>query len=533
MKNPTPQEVEKLFSLKLVGYNCRRYDNHILYAAYLGYTNQQIYELSQKLIYKNTGYFSQAYNISYADIYEFSSVKQSLKKWELELGINHVESELPWDEPVSDEDYPKVESYCVNDVEATEAVLENRKQDFVARQILADLSGLSVNSTTQQHTSKIIFGEDRRPQDKFQYTNLAEMFPGYEFDMGTSKYRDEITGEGGYVYAEPGVYEDVALLDVASMHPTSIEQLNLFGEYTQNFSQLKAARLAIKHKDFDSAKKMLGGKLARHLGDEEQAEALSYALKIVINIVYGMTSAKFDNSFRDPRNIDNIVAKRGALFMIDLKHMVQEQGFTVAHIKTDSIKIPNATPEIIQMVMEFGAKYGYEFEHEATYDRFALVNDAVYLARVGWAPKESKIGTWEAVGAQFQHPYVFKTLITKEPVTVDELAEIKTVATALYLDFGVEDMSGLSGESKMHFVGRAGKFIPVLPGCGGGALLRIDKDGEKFHSANGAKNHLWMEAEMVKALGLESKIDYSYYEQLVYEARETLARYCDVNVFLS
>ena len=166
------------------------------------------------------------------------------------------------------------------------------------------------------------------------------------------------------------------------MHPTSIEQLDLFGEYTEKFSDLKKARVAIKRKDFDAAKEMMGGKLARHLNDPSQAKALSDAHKIAINSVYGLTSARFENSFKDPRNIDNIVAKRGALFMIDLKHAVQQKGFQVVHIKTDSIKIPNATPEIIQFVMDFGAqpKYGYEFEHEATYSKFCLVNDAVYIA---------------------------------------------------------------------------------------------------------------------------------------------------------
>ena len=111
---------------------------------------------------------------------------------------------------------------------------------------------------------------------------------------------------------------------------------------------------------------MLGGKLAPYLSDPGTANDLAYALKIVINIVYGLTSAKFDNAFRDTRNIDNIVAKRGALFMIDLKHFIQEKGYKVVHIKTDSVKIPDATPEIIQAVTEFGKKYGYDFEHEAT-----------------------------------------------------------------------------------------------------------------------------------------------------------------------
>jgi hypothetical protein len=363
MINPTADEIEDIMKLRLVGFNNRRYD------------------LSQKIINNNrNAMFGEAYNISYADIYDFSSKKQSLKLFGVELGMHHMELDLPWDQDVPEEMVEKVVEYCCNDVLLTEATFKARKQDFVARQILSELSGLPVNSTTQAHTARIVFEGDKNPQASFVYTDLSEEFPGYEFDHGTSTYRGEVTGEGGYVYAEPGIYENVALLDVASMHPTTIERLNLFGEYTENFSALKAARLAIKHRDYDAAGSMLGGRLRPYLDNPEQAEALSYALKIVINIVYGLTSAKFSNPFRDPRNIDNIVAKRGALFMIELKHAVQEKGYQVVHIKTDSIKIPNADPPIIDFITNFGDKYGYTFEHEATYDKLALVNDAVYVA---------------------------------------------------------------------------------------------------------------------------------------------------------
>src|SRR5690606_27029767 len=100
-------------------------------------------------------------------------------------------------------------------------------------------------------------------------TKLEEIFPGYQFDAGKSTYMGETTGEGGYVYAEPGMYENVAVLDVASMHPTSIEQLNLFGdEYTQNFTALKQARLAIKRRDYDTGRYLLDGKLAQFLPAE-------------------------------------------------------------------------------------------------------------------------------------------------------------------------------------------------------------------------------------------------------------------------
>lgn len=513
MINPSPMDIEALFKLKLVGFNNRRYDNHILWARFLGYNNEQLFKLSQKIIDHNvvSAMFGEAYNLSYADIFDFASVKMGLKKWQIELGIHHQELDIPWDQPVPEELIPKVVEYCCNDVVSQEKVFHARKQDFVARQILADLSGLSVNETTAKHAARIIFGDDRNPQRSFVYTRLAEQFPGYTFERGKSQYRGIVTGEGGLVHGEPGIYENVALLDVASMHPTSIILLGLFGEYTKNFEALVEARLAIKAVDYDKARQVLGGKLAKYLDDPKVAKDLADALKIVINSVYGLTSAKFDNPFRDSRNVDNIVAKRGALFMVDLKQAIEEQGFSVAHIKTDSVKIPEATPEIIQFVKDFGAKYGYTFEHETTYDAFCLVNDAVYIARKG--------DKWDAVGAQFQHPYVYKTLFTGEEIVFDDLCETKQVGQGhMYLDFR-PDVPGVPDAASMHFVGRTGRFVPVLPGNGGGTLYRV-KDGKNY-AVTGTKGHLWLEASVAKGFGRDA-IDMSYFEKLAEDARNTI-----------
>lgn len=522
MINPSSIDIEDLLQFKLIGFNNRRYDNHILYARLVGYNNEQLFRLSQRIVNgQRTAMFGEAYNLSYADVYDFSSKKQSLKKFEIELGLHHQELGLPWDQPVPENMWDKVAEYCINDVVATEAVFNARKQDFVAREILADISGLSVNDTTQMHTAKIIFGNDPRPQSKFVYTDLSEMFPGYKFEAGHSEYRGEDPGEGGYVYAEPGMYTDVALLDVESMHPNSLINLNAFGPYTENFKQLLDARLAIKHEDFDTARQMLGGALAPYLESEQQAKELSYALKIVINSVYGLTSAKFDCKFKDPRNVDNIVAKRGALFMIDLKHEVQDRGYTVAHIKTDSIKIPNADKKIIDFVMKFGKKYGYTFAHEATYSKICLVNQSTYIAKDGF-------DLWTATGAQFQVPYVFKTLFSHEPIEFKDLCETKTVTSALYLDMN-ETLD--EDQHDYHFVGKAGLFCPMLPGSGGGVLLRQTKDGG-FAAATGTKGYRWMEAEMVKELNKENEIDHSYYQHLVDEAVKEISLYGDFEWFI-
>lgn len=608
MINPTSAEIEELMRFRLVGFNCRRYDNHILYARLMGYTNEQLFSLSNRIINGSANcFFGEAYNVSYTDVYDFCSKKQSLKKWEIELGIHHQELGLPWDQPVPEEMWTKVAEYCDNDVIATEAVFNARKADFTARQILADVAGMTVNDTTNSLTTKIIFGNNRKPQDQFNYRFMGEVtpdcepwtitedmvlydhlgdenftlfnkdgkpvFPGYTFEGGKSIYRGEEVGEGGYVYAEPGMYSNITLLDIASMHPSSIVAEELFGpEYTKRFNEILQARIAIKHKEFDKAKKMLNGALAKYLTDEAAAADLAQALKIAINSVYGLTLASFDHPFRDNRNKDNIVAKRGALFMVNLKHEVQRRGFTVAHIKTDSIKIPDATPEIIQFVMDYGKQYGYNFEHEATYDRMCLVNDAVYIAKY----KDGKhAGEWTATGTQFQVPYVFKKLFSKEPIEFEDMCETKSVTSALYLDmneglpdvselekelerivkrakeFGVTmDLSGNSGDAELdplvkeiakghnyHFIGKVGQFCPIKPGCGGGILLRETenkKTGEKgYAAATGSKGFRWLESEMVRELGKENDIDRTYYNNLVDEAVKSLSSYGDFERFVA
>ena len=523
MINPEPHEIEDLLRYRLIGFNCRRYDNHILYARLIGYSNEQLYKLSQRIIDKKSSdaMFGEAYNLSYTDVYDFAAKKQSLKKWEIELGISHKELGLPWDQPVPEERWVEVAEYCDNDVLATEAVFNHLKGDWTARQILAEVAGMTVNDTTNSLTARIIFGKEKKPKlvytdlatgeasdPAYQRTDILTAFPGYEFKDGKNMYRGDDLGKGGYVYAEPGMYTNVALLDIASMHPNSAIAMNVFGEYTQHFKDILDTRIAIKHKDYATAKKLFGGRLAPYLEDESTAKDLAQALKIAINSVYGLTSANFDNPFRDIRNKNNIVALRGALFMRTLQDEVQKRGFIVAHIKTDSIKIVDATPEIIDFCMEFAKQYGYTFEHEATYDRMCLVNDAVYIAKY-------KDGDWTATGTQFQIPYVFKTLFSKEPITFEDMCETKSVTSALYLDMN-EDLP--ENEHDYVFIGKVGRFCPIKSGCGGGVLCReaIDpKTGEKkYASATGAKGYRWLESETVKILEKENDIDRSYYNRL-------------------
>lgn len=677
MINPKPFEIEELIRQSLIGFNCRRYDNHMLYGRLMGFSNMNLYSLSGKIINggkRNDAFFGEAYNISKTDIFDFASAgnKKSLKKLEIEmvqkaenelsnarrrlnsgetisevsewLGVSvdvlksyidgtlrltmHHELGMDWNKPVPEELWVKVAEYCDDDVIATEAAMNYLAADWTARQILADIAGMTVNDTTNSLTTRIIFDRVKNPQSEFNWRDLSQpvhelkqevykflkeatpemmevthgedesllpYFPGYTYEKGVSTYRGEEVGEGGYVYAEPGMYGNVALLDIASMHPHSVIAECLFGpRFTRRFKEIVDGRVSIKHKAWDEVNHILDGKLGPYIkkvqSGEMTAKQLANALKTAINSVYGLTSAAFENAFRDPRNKDNIVAKRGALFMVNLKNEVQARGHTVAHIKTDSIKIPDADKDIIQFVMDYGKRYGYTFEHEATYDKMCLVNDAVYIARYddpdncmskyGYIPgdvKDHPLG-WTATGKQFAVPYVFKTLFSGEAIDFKDMCETFSVSGALYLDMNeklpdVEDTekafqkklkdAGLKFEDwqdmkaagtttqldamteralreleeaiaeghDYHFIGKVGEFTPIKEGCGGGLLMR--EAGGKYSAASGTKGYRWMESEMVSSLNRQDDIDRSYYEKLVNDAVETISQYGDFEWFRS
>ena len=384
--------------------------------------------------------------------------------------------------------------------------------------------------------------------------DFINAFPGYEYVNGKNIYRGVDVGKGGYVYNQNGAYSNVALLDIQSMHPHSIISLNAFGEYTQNFKDMLDARIAIKHGEFDRAKQMMGGKLSPYLNDKSKAKDLSNALKTGLNSCYGLTAANFPNPMRDNRNKNNFIALKGALLMKTLQDEVTARGFTVCHIKTDSIKIANATREIIDFAMEFVKPYGYKFEHEATYDRMCLVNGSTYIAKYAsteWCQKEygyipddnakaeKENEMWTATAKQFQVPFVFKTLFSKEPIEFEDLCEVKEVKTAIYIDMN-ENLP--EGDHDYHFVGKIGNFCPIKPGCGGGVLVRENKseDGTvKYDSVTGTLKpdketpYRWLEAEAVKALGKEGDIDKSYYRKLVDDAVEAISEYCDFERFVA
>lgn len=617
MENPGFEELEYLFNnYRLVGFNNKDYDNIVVYKRWkMKLDNLHTYYISRDIVQNgNKAGKTAAKFISYTDIYDYlpTMKRQSLKEFEIDLGIHHEELGLPWDKPVDEKLWSQVEKYCSYDVEATRTLWFATQPEFKAREILAELTGMTVNDSTNELSQQLIFGDEKNPQIDFNYRFMGEcepghtcrmeddgvtciqddgkiIFPGYKFDGYNSSYLDvDKVGEGGYIYYEPGMYDDVWTFDVSGQHPASIIAEKLFGdEYTAVFADIVKLRTLIKHKDFESAKKMFDGKVAKYLDNPDDAKALSNALKVVVNSVYGMTFSTHNFRCRDDRNIDNIVAKRGSLFMINLRYLVQKMGYTVLHCKTDSIKVQHPDKKVYDFIMEYGKKFGYNFEIEHKFEKICLVNKAVYIAKVTeddpeWldacekAKKDNKpVPTrWTATGTQFAVPYVFKSLFSKEPIEFKDFCEKKKVQGVIYKDMNeeledvslyervkktrdkidrdvkvtnkarieAEEYSYLSEEeldaeiAKGHnymFVGKVGNFVPIKPGCNGGILYRYDDKKDMYAAVTGTDGYRWEEAEIIQKTNRQQDIDESYHQNLADKAAEAINTYGDFEWFVS
>ena len=460
--NPSQDELYKLFTNEaLVGFNNYRYDDYILYYALMGYGPLELFSVSQQLIQEHASnkLSFKAHDVSYLDLYEIASTKQSLKKWEVDLGLPYDELDIDWNEPLAPELWDRVAAYNRNDTAVLPGLLDAIYGDYEAVELLSQLSGLPLNRTINAHTTQFIFtkkdGTHVKPDSSYtQYTDLRTIFPGYEFDKYKgSSYLGLNPSNGGYVYSNPGIYKRVVELDIKSMHPTSMKELNYFGPFTENYAALMDVKFFLSDDKLDEAKEALPI-LGPILDDPHtNIKAVIKAVKRALNSAYGLTSATFDNALKNPQNVDNIVAKRGALFMIQLQRKLEEAGTTVVHIKTDSIKVADPTEELIHDIQEFGKQYGYTFEFEDEYAPFTLIDKAQLI---GYSNAHQ---SWHAIGTKFINPYTYKTLFSHEDYVLDDYARtIQSRVGKLYLG----DL----------FIGRIGSFVASE----NGSILTVHKD---------------------------------------------------------
>ncbi len=134
---------------------------------------------------------------------------------------------------------------------------------------------------------------------------------------------------------------------------------------------------------------------------------------------------------------------------------------------------------------------------------------------------------WTTIGAQFQHPYVYKSLFSKEKLEISDYYEAKSVNKgAMYLD--MENQEGELDLSKMRHIGKTGQFVPVADR--GGTLYRVH-DG-KFYAVSGTKGFKWVEATVAKEME-HLETDLIYFDKLVDNAKKQIDKFGSFEEFVT
>lgn len=538
--NPSSADVRRMVEGDFAAFNGVRYDNVILYLrAYRETSIEECYQFSYKIIHYREPGPREARDLSKFDIYDIldNENRMGLKKLEIKYHMKHLEMETNWDAPLSGPDeLDKLIKYCDWDVIAAKEVISRNKGSLAARMMLTAFAAArctvaksTYNTPENTLTQRLIIGNDiyKNPQGSYYHRDFSKpvteidapmrawlvkdgrlgsldnfvawngeksilpFWPGYEFKfiqkerngkvvtLPYSIYRDIEIGEGGLVLFFPGIYYNTICLDVNGEHPTSLRLEYGLGPYTEPFAQLNDAKDYLKHKEFDKMADLMDGLFVPFLEDKTIIKPMRNAVKRACNAVYGQSCAHYENPLRDPNNKDNFVAKRGSLFMVDLYFAVLEKGFQVAHTKTDSIKIPNWTPELVDWVIDFGHYYGYNFEIEHKFEKFCLVNGSTYIAKLAeddaeWMEaRDDAIARglpeptrWTATAAEFKEPFVFKTMFSGEPIDWYDYWQTKQVSDGtMYLDMNEKDILEImsSPEALEYIAYQNGRKKTVVP----------------------------------------------------------------------
>ena len=172
--------------------------------------------------------------------------------------------------------------------------------------------------------------------------------------------------------------------------------------------------------------------------------------------------------------------------------------------------------------MRHGKTYGYDFEHEITYDKFCLVNDAVYIA-----PEGSIRGLLWALNFNI-HTYSKLCSLARDLLLMIICESKSVIQGTMYLDREEHEKDEDLNYSNMRHLGRTGRFVPVLEA--GGTLYRVKDD--KYYAVTGTKGHKWIEAEIAQSMP-DLKIDMSYFEKLKDEAIKTIEKFGSFQDFIN
>lgn len=331
----------------MVGYNNYWYDDHMLAGMCKGWNAAQLKDLNDKIIVEQIKQYPQT-GFKSLDCFQQVDVSMpGLKKIEANMGKMILESSVPFDvdHELTDEEFQECLKYCCYDVDMTIEVYKLRKHSyFEPKESLVQMVGKGERWNTTTLSAAALLGDitlqkwsDIRlnGNDRFDLSML-DLVPNEVVDLwnsGDDKGKvtvDEFDcliefGFGGLhgVHKTIKRVENMVLLDVQSMYPNTIININALGEATAKYKEILDQRVTVKHTD----------------------KVMSDALKLILNSVYGNLKNKYSSLYNAKAALS--VCVYGQIALYQLCKRLSKVG-TIININTDGVGfVPHGDYETI------------------------------------------------------------------------------------------------------------------------------------------------------------------------------------------
>lgn len=374
------------------GFNSKGYDQYIIKAICAGFTQEEIKQVNDWIITGNQGWECPLLRgvrfwFNNIDIKDDMQMGLSLKAIEGHLGMDIRESEVDFtlERPLTPEELEDTIKYCKHDVDATERIIDLRKNYLQNKINIGKLAGLgevkAMSMTNAKLTAALLKARLTEHDDERAYKypeNLRrEYIPQEVFDFFDRMKDDNLSdkevftgklnisigecpvtiGYGGihgaipnFMWKEQDDGRIIRNYDVASYYP---HLMTLYGYTSRNipspeiFSEVLESRMK-----------------AKAAGDTATANAL----KLVVNTTYGASLNKY-NDLCDPL-MGRSVCITGQLFLLELaQHLYRDmQNLRIVQLNTDGIMIEfddSQYDQVQEILNEWQSRTGFELEEDS------------------------------------------------------------------------------------------------------------------------------------------------------------------------
>lgn len=345
--------LEKFITGKtLVGYNNYHYDDYIIQAMIDSALDNKTLEERQKVIKSwNDSIINKKSTINMKKVsccktidcmQQIDISRPGLKKIEGNMGMSIVESDVDFniDRPLTPKENFETVKYCEYDVKATIEVFKMRHEYFSSKDALVNMiEDKNLQEKAYKWNTTSIVGQLLRSKDKLrQGLHVKDEFMDYvdqevkdmwselshSIDFKFKKRKvvveefDNVIefGWGGLHGAPKGFIkaDNVRLMDVNSMYPNILINLNGLRDKTLEYQRILKYRLELKH----AGKK------------KEQAP-----YKLILNSTYGLLNNKY-SQLNNP-HLAYSICVNGQIAVYELAKRLANVGAKVININTDGV----------------------------------------------------------------------------------------------------------------------------------------------------------------------------------------------------